>query len=256
MALDPIALFETALKLNRRTASFIFFGFLLFALSIYLASYVQDSGISFWSILVYLVIFCVVIGSLSQMNGLLKTLISWALVLIFLAWLTALIVQILTQSYFTPPIATAPCLIKPLDAQCTAILASADLPPGAPLPTIVPPQPSNSAEMPSQITPGDNLVYVQFAVLPRSVVIDLSTQLVALGWDVAGADQGGQRLSAADRLMEVRYFNAEDKPRAELLANAVTDLRKATPPVTLRDLSGTPMAKSVKPGQFEIWMSR
>ena len=255
MSIDPIALFETALKLSRRSSAFLFFGFLLIALSAYLASVVQDSGIPFWSIPVALLIFCVVVGSLAQMSGMLKTLLSWALVLVFFGWLCVLIAQILTQSRFTPPLASAACLIKPLDAQCGAIQASA-LPANAPPAIEVPAKPAVTALLKPVVEPGDNLVYVQFGVLTRQVVIDLSAQLVTLGWKVAGAASGGERLSAADGLMEVRYFHTEDAPRAALLAKTVTDLRRSTPAVALRDLSGTSLAKSSKPGQFEIWISR
>ncbi|MGV8986517.1 MAG: hypothetical protein ACOH2H_09560 [Cypionkella sp.] len=256
MPIDIIRLFEIALKLDRPAAKFVFFGFLLIAASAYLASVVQDSGVSFWTIAIAMLIFCVVIASLAQMGSGLKILLSWALVLVFFGWLSVLMAQIVTQSGFTPPFATAACLIKPFDAQCVAIQASADLPANAPKPTVAPVLPTGTIASEVSVVPGDNLVYIQFAVLTRDAVIDLATQLVAAGWNIAGADRGGERLSAADGLMEVRYFHAEDKPGAEALAKAVTAARKATPPVKLRDLSRTSLAGKTAPGQFEIWISR
>ena len=285
MQIDPIALFESALKLDRRKSAFGFYGFLIFALSIYLWNYISDVGIPFWAVPAYLLVFCVLIAGFTQINGVLKHVLSWAVVTLFFVWLSALITQVVTQSFFTPPLATAICMVKPFEDRCAFITAGAALQPMPPpvfpapdasaaltpplAPAIAPdaaitrsvtlaPRPPVAPEpvLVQATVPGSNQVFIQFAVLSRDDVVDAASRLTALGWNVQGAASGGERLSAATGLMEVRFFFAEDATGAALLAQNLQDSRPGRPQVGVRDLSGTDLAKSVSPGHFEIWMSQ
>ena len=46
----------------------------------------------------------------------------------------------------------------------------------------------------------------------------IAAKLVAQGWPIQGADQGGERYDHAAGLNEVRFFHPDDKARAEALA--------------------------------------
>jgi hypothetical protein len=71
---------------------------------------------------------------------------------------------------------------------------------------------------------------------------------------VEGADRGGERVSAAAGLNEVRYFNAGDAALAAALAQAVGTADPGKQ-VTLQDLSASRYGKST-PGLLEVWVSR
>jgi hypothetical protein len=255
MDIDPIKYVETALSLDRRAAKFIFFGFLLLVLSAYLVSQIQDVNLPVFAMPVALLVFCVVIASLARMSGRLKTLLSWALILLFLAWLTAFVLQAVTGSRLTPPLATASCMMSPWEERCQITQQSAALAETTPAAELVRALPGLAPSgPPAGLT--NNRVLVQFAGLVREDVVAMSTALVAQGWKVEGADRGGERLAAAAGLMEVRYFHAADAPGATALASAVTAAREAFPAVGIRDFSQTPLAAQVPAGQFEIWISR
>ncbi len=282
MAIDPSALFATALNIDPKRTKFLYFGFLVLALSIYLANYLVDANIPFWSIPIYLMVFSVIIGALAQIDGMLKHVLSWGVVLLFIGWLSVLMLQVATQSFYAPPLATALCLVDPFQDRCGFNAAAAGYTRTNQASSKAPGQssqntnPSNGPDvliqaafpvthahasklrptMVDEVRPDDNQVFIQFAVLARQDVVGLATKLVGLGWQVQGADSGGERLAAADGLMEVRYFYAGDQPRANLLAQTVSSLRPGNPPVSVQDLSATGLARNVPPGHFEIWMSK
>ncbi|MFN3615137.1 MAG: hypothetical protein ACK4WC_11350, partial [Rubrimonas sp.] len=69
------------------------------------------------------------------------------------------------------------------------------------------------------------------------------------GWRVEGADQGGERLSSAFGLNEVRYFNPEDAGAAAALAEAVAAALGGEVP-QVRDFTRL----AARPGHLELWI--
>ena len=263
------------MKLDRRRMNLVFFGVFLLVLAAFVSSNLTDVRVSFWSLAVYALIFGVLILVLSRLPGKLVVVLSWVISIGFSIWLVALLAQIITASRFTPYLATAQCMVQPFDERCVFNRAAVALaqPAPAPAPSDAVPAPQADTSLgagdgqsaalepltrglTASVVPGVNQVYIQFAVLSRDDVVSLAMQLVGFGWSVQGADAGGERLAAADGLMEVRFFYPDDQPRAELLAQNVSQSRPGNPPVAVRDLSGSGLAGSVPPGHFELWISR
>ncbi|MTH60056.1 hypothetical protein [Paracoccus litorisediminis] len=103
--------------------------------------------------------------------------------------------------------------------------------------------------------PGAGPVFVQFAgALQRKEVADMALTLKARGWNIQGADKGGERTASAAGLNEVRYFHPADKPAAEALASALAaSANWVTGEIAIKDLSAAGLAASK--GQLEIWTS-
>lgn len=102
-----------------------------------------------------------------------------------------------------------------------------------------------------------NRVFVQFAgALSRDRVIWVSMALRdELGWNVQGADRGGERTAAANGVDQVRYFRPEDKALATALARAYNALGvwDGFEPLNVALLTG--FEGSVPPGHLEVWTS-
>ena len=72
-----------------------------------------------------------------------------------------------------------------------------------------------------------NRVYIQFAgALSRKEVQSVSVKLQSRGWNVQGAEQGGERTAQAVGINQVRYFHEEDNDLAMRLATEYNKLAK------------------------------
>ncbi|WP_238364238.1 hypothetical protein [Mesobacterium pallidum] len=102
-----------------------------------------------------------------------------------------------------------------------------------------------------------NRVFVQFAgALSRDKVIWVSKALRdTLGWNVQGADSGGERTAAANGVDQVRYFRPADRELAMALARAYNALGvwDGFEPLSVALLRG--FEGSVPPGHLEVWTS-
>jgi hypothetical protein len=70
----------------------------------------------------------------------------------------------------------------------------------------------------TDIQRGEYTVYVQFAGYSRETIVSLADHLANLGWRVPSSDKGGERLSIAAGLAQVRYSSSENRPAANALA--------------------------------------
>ncbi|WP_179363935.1 hypothetical protein [Rhizobium sophoriradicis] len=116
------------------------------------------------------------------------------------------------------------------------------------------PAPPDASVLPSRqsvdIQPAKYEVYVQFAgVLARDSVRAMMRKLGEQGWNVQGAEGGGQRTSDATGTSEVRYA-AGDKAAAEALAAAVQESHLSSRAVNAIQNS------SVEKSKLEVWISR
>ena len=248
MAFEPVKFFMTPGNLNKPVAVFLFGGWL--ALAIVAAIYKEDLGISFQGLLVLLVVLSLVVGALAILPRLANLLLGWLLVLLFAAWLTVVVVQVATSSLYAPPLATVNCLLGPLGSECNSALSiNAKTSAIAPLPPVMAP-PARTPDL------SKAKVFVQFAGFVREDVVAISTALANDGWNVQGANQGGERLSAAAGLHEVRFFHSEDAGLANALASAVSAKMAGSREIVVKDLSNLSIAAKVPPGQFEIWISK
>ena len=248
MAFEPVKFFMTPGNVNKPVALFLFGGWL--ALAIVAAIYKEDLGISFQGLLVLLVVLSLVVGALAILPRLANLLLGWLLVLLFAAWLTVVVVQVATSSLYAPPLATVNCLLGPLGSECNSALSiNAKTSAIAPLPPVMAP-PARTPDL------SKAKVFVQFAGFVRADVVTISTALVNDGWNVQGASQGGERLSAAANLHEVRFFHSEDARLANALASAVSAEIAGNREILVKDLSNLSIASQVPLGQLEIWISK
>lgn len=103
------------------------------------------------------------------------------------------------------------------------------------------------------VSPGP--VFTQFAgSLQRERIVALAQALSDQGWEMQGADRGGERTAAAAGINEVRFFYPEDRQYAEALAKSIIGIADWVPEMRVVDLSGAGY-QPVR-GQLEIWTSR
>ncbi|WP_143278683.1 hypothetical protein [Bradyrhizobium sp. Y36] len=108
-------------------------------------------------------------------------------------------------------------------------------------------------ELPSDknIQAANYRVFVQFAgVITRDEMRVMMRKLGDVGWNVQGAELGGERTPAAAGLQEVRFSDAVDEAAARVLAQAVQASSIVSRPVVAKLSSGVPK------GALEVWISR
>jgi hypothetical protein len=286
MALDPVTTLETALKINRPAAKLLVGGFLLLTLAVVLGNQLQDSGLSFWTIPLALLGLSVLVAIFARMPDMLATLACWTLVALALLFAVGVTGQVLAGN--TLPYAKLDCLTgfwKP--GACNTSPVVVPDAPAAVLPEFEQPQAAPAAEEPTPVAPATTAepaaaeaaapdtsaeavavpvsivpevdratatVYIQFAGFDRDTVKQIAKDLVALGWPIQGAEQGGERYAHAAGLNEVRFFHPDDKVRADVLAVELSGTM-AGKPVKVLDVSDSAYAKDT-PGHFEIWISK
>lgn len=189
------------------------------------------------------------------------------------------VVQLLMADRFHPPMARAACLANPFQSGCAlssdygaGALAEAEAvevveaEPQMPLdiqntrvgPTGVIVTTFETLEPPRFMPPTGNAVFVHFAgAIQRPDVVAAAMTLAENGWEVPWAEKGGERLSIAAGLNEIRYFNAADAEAAQELARQFAAQVNWVDVATLkvRDLSAAGFDPR-SDHQFEIWTSR
>lgn len=256
MPLDPIKTLQTALKINRPAATLLTGGFLVLALAVVLGNQLQDSGLTFWHIPLALLGFSILVAVFARMPQTLSTVACWTLVILALLFAVGVTGQILAGN--TLPYAKLDCLtgfLKP-----GACNTSPAIVPGAgeaEVPAAVDPEAETDASASdpavAQVDRQTGEVYIQFAGFERDAVKEIAKTLLDLGWPIQGAELGGERYAHAAGLNEVRFFNPDDKGRAEQLAR---DLSAAMAGRTVKvlDVSDSSYAMDT-PGHLEIWIS-
>lgn len=188
------------------------------------------------------------------------------------------VAQVLMADRFHPPVARAACLANPFQPGCAlsaeygnAALAQADTsdvtaatgrdPIVGQVTRITAEGVTVSEplilEAPAFVPPEGNGVFIHFAgAINRQDIVATAATLVDAGWTVPWADNGGERLTVAVGLNEIRYFNADDAQAAEELARQFAEAADwvSLETLKLRDLSGAGLSPKFE-HQFEIWTS-
>lgn len=95
-------------------------------------------------------------------------------------------------------------------------------------------------------------IYLQFNVLmDRDIARVLARRLVNIGWDVIGADKGGEQVDSDININEVRYYHAVDRTAAHFLAKNLQSLWDRR--VKVANFSNSGLKASI--GLIEIWIS-
>lgn len=178
-----------------------------------------------------------IVAVISQLRAIpgLEVTIMW-FVRVLLLGLTVLLFTAVSYAVSGFP-STFPCTARFNAGGCSRLVANPPAPPA--VPAAAPPPAAEDPAIRKQYT-----VYVQFAGFMRPTIIDGTTVLRQLGWQVPGEE----RIGTAAGLREIRYRAAEDKPAADLLA---ADLGKTKlPAVKVRQVG------IITRGTLELWISQ
>ncbi|WP_315830806.1 WD40 repeat domain-containing protein [Bradyrhizobium prioriisuperbiae] len=147
-----------------------------------------------------------------------------------------------------------------------AALPFADLPTGPgcastaalplPSPRTTPPTEQVTPQQAPQLTmlPAGPNVTIRFAgSIERPVMVQFADSLLQTGWNIQGADQGGEQRPEAANVNEVRFGPRGDGALAERLAAVASSARSAGIPG--RPLRAV-MVKTIENTDLEIWISR
>lgn len=247
---------ETSLGINRQATRIAIGGFVVMALAIGLVQLLDDDTLTFWQLLVGLLGLMVLMMVLTQLPLLARRVVGWVLTACFSFVAITATGQAITFNA-CPRLASATCILSfHMAASCAVSRPrAAEVVTGA----------ADGPESGTVFAAGfvltditfvqatDERVFIQFAGYQRDWVVGVAEKLAAAGWRVEGGDRGGERISAAAGLNEVRYFNPADAERAAALAEALTTAAPGTV-ATAVDLSASIYAQP-QPGLLEIWIS-
>lgn len=198
--------------------------------------------------LLVVILIMLVLGSLR------KTFLGTALTILVLIYLTAGLKQFLVPD-LPPKMPPFHCFFSMRAEGCPGSpkYTTNDLARSEPE-AVEPLEPTSDAFVPEPlISPGP--VFLQFAgSLQRESIIELAMALAAEGWNMQGADRGGERTAAAAGINEVRFFHPDDRKYAEALAQILIAKADWVDGMEVRDLSSAGF--NPQPGQLEIWTSR
>jgi hypothetical protein len=251
---------ELSLGINRQATMIAVGGFVVMALAIGLVQLADDDTLTFWRLLVAQVVLMVFMLVITQLPLLARRLVAWVVALCFASTVVAATVQSVTENRFRPPLALASCIISFYFADsCNSSPANVNsMAPG--LIGVAFAQDSTDPAAGPALTGAELAaaqerarLFIQFAGYQRGEVVKLAMLLTEAGWKVEGGDRGGERVTTAAGLNEVRYFNPDDAALAAALAET---LQAAHPlkPVTVQDLSASSYGKA-QPGLLEVWVS-
>lgn len=227
---------------------------------------------------VLIVVAILVIALRALRNSVMVRVLGNAIVIGGLVYFAAGLGQFLFSNMFHPPLPTAACLANPTQSGCALSVAyssaavdaapTRDVPEAAPAPEPLVAQSTRVEdgvvisepfllEAPPFVPPG-NPVFVQFAgaELTRDQVGAVAMGLQQAGWNMQGAEKGGERTLVATGLNEVRYFRAGDEAAAIDLAQAFSEAAAWLPAeaMVIRDFSSSGF-QTLFDGQLEIWTS-
>lgn len=247
---------ELSLGINRQATKIAIGGFVVMALAIGLVQLADDDSLTFWQLLVGLLGLMVVMLALTQLPLLARRVIGWVLTACFSFMAITATGQAITFNA-CPRLASATCILSFHMASSCAISRprAGEVVTGA----VDGPDPGTVFTAGVVLTgitfvqATDERVFIQFAGYKRGWVVGVAEKLAAAGWHIEGGDRGGERISAATGLNEIRYFNPADADRAQALADALAVAAPGTT-ATLVDLSQGRYAQP-GPGLLEIWIS-
>jgi hypothetical protein len=251
---------ELSLGINRQATKVAVGGFVVMALAIGLVQLADDDTLTFWHLLVAQVALMVFMLGITQLPLLARRMVAWVMALCFSFTMITATLQSATGNRFTPPLALSSCIISfyfaancdrtPADTtQVGLALIGAAQAQDATDPSAGPAL-SGAALASAQ---AEARLFVQFAGYPRPEIVALADTLTQEGWQVEGADRGGERIVLAAGLNEVRYFNPADAGLAAALAMSI---QTAIPgkAVAVKDLSASRYGKDAS-GLLELWIS-
>ncbi|MFT4150712.1 MAG: hypothetical protein QM656_10995 [Paracoccaceae bacterium] len=254
--MDIFAPLQKVLKIPPGAARLVGAGYLVLAAAAWLISAYDGDPISLAVLAAIILAFGLVVLALSQLSAVLRGILGYVLVLLFSLWIVLLFIQTVFNNPLTPPVVTYQCLVFSSDCRPVSALAPVPASEGRVIATDVTADTGPETGPDPSVQRGAHRVFVQFAGFDRAGIVAMAEKLASGGWDVQGADRGGERLAAAAGVNEIRIFHPEDKQAGALLAAEVAAGLAGAGPLNVRDLSGTALASRVPAGQMEVWVSR
>lgn len=288
--MSPVAVLTKLFDVDPNTAKFILGGTSLLAAAAIVLSWDVDPT-DVVRLALYILGFSILVVIGSNFPGRISRMAAWLLFGIFALFLTLFTLQFLTDSHFSPPLPLAGCFISPMTKGCGIDLPPLETAAVIQPPRVNELTPRlaaaaiDTAETPHIVTSertffgiehafrgqgalvrvqqiqaitdtaSTPIVYIQFSgSFTRDSIIKLAEELSLSGWDVKGKEQGGEQLSSAFGLSEVRYFHSDDEAFARSLAREITGLNTGAHEVGLRNLSNSGL--KAHEGQLEVWISK
>lgn len=260
MALNPISAVEMSLGINRTATKIAIGGFVVMALTIGVMQMLDDARLTFWQLLAGLIGLIVLMMALTVLPQLARRVIAWVLTVCFSFVAITATGQAITSNG-CPRLATATCILSfHLAPGCVISRPGAapgdgamlQMAPGAAFAGALPKERLFLAQG-TTAGPDGARVFIQFAGFPRDQIVKLAQSLLQEGWQVEGADRGGERIKAATGLNEVRFFHPGDADRAAKLAEAAGVFAEGGR-LEVVDLSASGYGQA-EPGLLEVWIS-
>jgi hypothetical protein len=257
--LTPFEIVSKALYVDKATAQVISGGLFLLAVAALVITW-QINPDDLYRVGIFIVVFSIFALVLAHLPGIMSRLLAWFVVLTSISYGALFAFQFVSNSYFTPPVMRAGCFLSPWEQNCplnelqsvsSAVEPSPAIPgdsDGAPLPSTAATD-SGSPGAVDTLTEGRQ-VWIHFAGdLSRERVIELAAALGDAGWTVVDAGRGGERISSAYGLNQVRYVDPDDLGAAQQLARRIS-ASGLVGTVDVRDF--THLANR---GLLEVWIS-
>ncbi|MCU0903443.1 MAG: hypothetical protein MUE83_06160 [Tabrizicola sp.] len=250
---------EMSLGINRQATVIALGGFVVMALAIGLVQLADDDTLTFWRLLVAQVALMLFMLVITQLPLLARRLLAWVVAVCFAATMVTATIQSVTENRFRPPLALASCIISFYFAESCQSSPATVSAAGPGLFGAAFAQDATVAAGPALTgealakAQGEARLFIQFAGYERAEVVKLAMVLSEAGWRVEGGERGGERVTTATGLNEVRYFNPGDSGLALALAETLQGVNPDKV-IGVQDLSATTYGKT-QPGLLEIWVS-
>lgn len=127
-ALQPADALSKLLKINPQAAKLIYTGLGLVAAGVIIGVWVKYGGEEIFRYALYVLGLALILGVVLQMGGLISRILAWFLLAISILWSGCIVIQILTNNAFSPPLAKASCMIKPQNEQCAMAVDAQNAP--------------------------------------------------------------------------------------------------------------------------------
>lgn len=248
--MTPVAALEKLLAVNRDVAVLILTGIVVFAAISIVGAYNINYDTAL-RIAAYIFGFAVVANVLSIVisDYRVRAVLGWFLVGLLIIWTVILSISILIQPGPFPPVFCIVSFTQPCDVVAENIALAEQRRTVMVVDVLTPPVgvasdlPTATPSIPSQ------QVVVQFAgLVTRDSVRNMMRMLQAEGWNVQGAEAGGERTEAAAGYNEVRYAPGAQAD-AERLAATLQRL----------NLTGKPVIAvqndKISANRLEVWLS-
>jgi hypothetical protein len=251
-------LISKAFNINKPAAMLLSGGYLALAIAAAYVTANPDLGPDVYDVLTLLLAISFLLAIATRLPGAATTILACFGALLLAVWMALYFVQKITDSLYTPPLASADCILKFFTTDCAVLTRTAAVPEaelvvrsaGVPKPPTV-----SNGTMNKAVNKAFGRVFIQFAGYKRETVVAIARTLKDKGWSVEDADRGGERIGLAAGKFEVRYFNPKDLVLAKALAADMYTVDRQSRGATVLEVPARSVKGTVPAGHLELWIS-